>query len=175
MTTKKQKKIWPESDPLAFYNFARSYHDAGSELLKLSPEVRPGQNRLYNEPILMMFAHSIESLLKAYLRSHNVAVGEKWKHHNWKALYDECLALGLKVTDKNYHLWNAVSLLTDANEEQGLRYFTFRSGGAPTLELAQEGSSMLLQSITADFNNRGLLPAKPGKIVKGTITFGFNK
>src|ERR1700722_15307702 len=82
----------------AFLNDAREFY-AGAETIIRS---EPRRTRVVNA----LYFHTVELLLKAFLRAHNEEV---WGHEIGK-LYERCRSLGLKVkSDDRFNLGNVVS------------------------------------------------------------------
>jgi hypothetical protein len=77
----------------------------------------------FDKPVNFLHAHAMELAFKAYLRTKDVIVVEKFKTHSLSTLCDECQARGLVVgPDDKTDLGNVVGILDHMNEAEGLRY-----------------------------------------------------
>src|SRR5437016_4938121 len=111
---------------MAFLNRAIDYRAAADKLLALnqggeSEKCRPGAD----EPTYFLYFHTADLALKAFLRSHDVAiVGTDYgPTHELMKLYEHCKALGLRVgRDDRIDIRNVVDLLQSGNKSSGFRY-----------------------------------------------------
>jgi hypothetical protein len=140
MPTKKQ-----EAHAIAFFNFARDYHDAANELFMIADVKQQIQNRRrFNSPLYLLYFQTIELALKAFLRTHN-----KTRHHHiLTKLYTESRDLGLVIGSQDkFQIGNIVSLLDSANKDQGLRYFNMNPVTTADLPWVREITAELMQAI----------------------------
>ena len=133
------KKAVPiaETHAIAFFGFGRQYQKAANLLYEA--------DKTLTLPTYFLYSHAIESALKAYLRAANLPIlaDNERKHHKIRALYDECNKLGLRIgSDDPTNIRNIVGLLEDANEDQGLRYFTSKGAGFPELPWLRDASKI---------------------------------
>jgi hypothetical protein len=127
----------------AFFNRAVDYHEAARQLFDLHPDGS------LSDPINFLYFHTTELALKAFLRSHDVPVlGTKRQSHKLTELYEQCRSLGLKIGQSDrVEIENIVRLLDGANEDQGLRYFSLRSGGGADLSWTHEIVEQLMRAV----------------------------
>jgi hypothetical protein len=115
-----------------------------------------------------LYFHTVELLLKAFLRAHNEEV---WGHEIGK-LYERCRSLGLKVkSDDRFNLGNVVSLLESGNEDMAFRYFSWDSRTEPDLAWTRDVVATLMEVVGKVVEPNG--PAVvPGPAVKMNIVIG---
>lgn len=89
---KKQKSLPTEEHAVSFFGPARHFQKAADLL--------PASDETLRAPINVLCFHAIELALKAFLRVHNVPIvaDAGRKHHRLTDLYEECRALGLKIS-----------------------------------------------------------------------------
>jgi hypothetical protein len=129
---------------MAFFNFARQYHEAANCLFKEHGALR--------DPIHFLYFHTVELALKAFLRSHDIRILGTWRGrpsgHQLTKLYEECRILGLTIgPDDKFQIGNIVTNLDKANEYQGLRYFNPKSGVMAALSWTREVVEQLMQTV----------------------------
>jgi len=149
---------------LAFFNRARQYHEAAECVFKECGTLR--------DPIHFLYFHTVELTLKAFLRSHGLAIlGTDRKTHNLTRLYDECRDLGLKIGPADiFGIGNIVPLLDSANEDQGLRYYNLKSVVMADLSWTREVVEQLIQAVGLHL---GVRPnSTPGPVAKLTLVWG---
>ena len=153
---------------MAFFNMAREYRHAASQLLDLN------KGCSFSNPINFLYFHALELTLKAFLRSFDrPIVGTGRKSHKLSQLYEECQSLGLKIgSNDRVGIANIVSLLEAGNEEQGFRYFNLKSGPVPHLSWTREVVEGLMHAVeprVGVLDKQGSAPAPPAKM---TIIYG---
>jgi hypothetical protein len=141
-----QRKAKQDASAMALFNMARQYHDAANELSLIATTKR----RELRDPLYLLYFHTIELTLKAFLRTHNKPLlGKSHRtRHNLTMLYNESRDLGLKIGPQDkIHMVNIVSGLDSANAYQGLRYFNMEF--VLTVDLAQvnEFTAELMQAV----------------------------
>jgi hypothetical protein len=164
------KKPQDEAHAIAFLNSAREYHDAANELFVIA-DARPQiQNRRqFNNPLYLLYSHTIELALKAFLRTHN-----KTRHHHFLTkLYSESRDFGLVIgAQDKFEIGNIVSLLDSANKGQGLRYFNFETVTTTDLPWVREVTAELMRAVEPHV----LAHPEQGKpIHRAKITFILSK
>ena len=159
--------------PLSFLNMARKFQKAGSRLLdSVATEPREGNQVPLADPIYMLYFHTVELALKAFLRSNGEVVPKKGQAgHDIVELHKRCEALGLPHADKP-GLQFIVSLLASGNENQGFRYYTLKGGFIPDLFWTREVVDLLIQSVRQHVEAK-LGP--PGPPVAGKLTIILSK
>jgi hypothetical protein len=162
----------PNSKPItdvsamAFLNMAREYHSAANQLSGL------GRGSLSN-PINFLYFHTVELALKAFVRSFNRPIR---KSHNLTKVYEECRSLGLKIGPADrFEIGNIVTLLDSGNEDQGFRYFNWKSGSMATSSWIREVVEQLMRAVETHVEARAqheatAVPAGPA--IKLTMIFG---
>jgi len=144
---------------IAILNDAREYYRATEQLFRSKPRL--------SRPLNAFYFHTVELALKAYLRTHG---RHRWGH-GIGALYNECRALGLKIShDDPYGLANIVSLLESGNEDMGFRYFNLKSVSEPDLLWTREVVGQLMEAVEAFVDPEG--PRAPGVAVKFMMVIG---
>jgi hypothetical protein len=129
-----------EAHAIAFFNMAREYHDAANELF-VSVDTRQQQS---HSPFYLLYFHTIELALKAFLRTHN----KTRQHHILTKLYSDSRDLGLVIGSRDkFEIGNIVSLLDSANKEQGLRYFNLKSVTTADLPWVREVTAELMRAV----------------------------
>jgi hypothetical protein len=124
---------------MALLNYARQYHEA-AELIFVS---KPGLTNV----IYFLYFHSVESLLKAYLK----AFGQERWGHVISELCSEARQLGLKIErDKSgsHDLHNVVALLETGNTDAAFRYFTSGTRNLPDLTWTRDVVMDLISAVT---------------------------
>jgi hypothetical protein len=141
----------------AFLNYAREYHQASEQVFQAKS--------LLSRPLNALYFHTVELALKAYLRAHG---RDPWGH-KIQSLYDECRALGLKVSaDDRFGL---VNLLESGNVDMGFRYFSFKSVCEPNISWTREFVGQLVEAV-GTYVDLVEGPSAQGLPVKLTIIFG---
>jgi hypothetical protein len=157
---------------MAFFNFARRYHEAANCVFK--------EQGALSDPAHFLYFHTVELALKAFLRSHDIQILGTWRSsrsgHQLTKLYDECRILGLKIrSDDKFQIGNIVSNLDQANEYQGLRYYNPKSGVMASLSWTREVVEQLMQAVELRFRGlRRKVPA-PAPDLKVTLIWGKPK
>jgi hypothetical protein len=166
MTKKRPKKVRkraPDVQPMAYLNIAREYHDA-AEVLFAASEQRPrvSNRRAMTNPINLLYVHTVELALKAFLRFHERPI---CKDHKVSVMYKECRELGLvKDGDDKLTIENIVHLLESGNVDQAFRYFNLNSTTEPDVAWTREAVGELMQTVS------GKIPARPpGRAAKVTL------
>jgi len=131
----------------AFLNTARQYHEAARRLFP--------QRESVELPLYFHYAHAIELLLKAYLRSHGLSIR---KSHDLGILLQECRRKGLRV---HSDLQNVINLLESENKQQGFRYYLFASTTRPEISYVSETVDEFM-AVVSDYvkNNPEIVPKK---------------
>ena len=148
------KKL-PDPTTGAFLNTARQYHEAARKLFP--------QRKSVELPLYFLYGHTIELLLKAFLRAHGLPMQHS---HDLGFFLEKCRQNGLRVhTD----LQNVVNLLESENQNQGFRYYLFASTTKPEISYVSEIVDDLLK-VVSDYvkNNPEIVPKKT--IVKLTLS-----
>lgn len=145
---------------MVFFNRALEYHKAAGQLFDLHPDGS------LSDPINFLYFHTAELALKGFLRSHNIPIlGTKRQSHKLTELYEQCRSLGLKIGASDLvEIGNIVKLLDDANEDQGLRYFSLRSGGGVDLPWTREIVDQLMRVVETHveaYNKQNPVPGPP--------------
>ena len=159
------------TNPEAYWNVASNFCDAADELLRVAKKRKVDlDNGKFTKPIQLLYFHSIESSLKAFLGTMGATVP---KGHEIAKYHKECLRLGLR-SDRKLDDVNAVGLQA-ANVDHGIRYYNTKSHWQPSLSIVKRGSRFILEAVATEFTKRGLDPKKPGKAVKLVVTVGVAK
>jgi hypothetical protein len=140
MPAKKQ-----EAHAIAFFNLAGEYHDAANELFVIADARQQTKDRRkFDSPVYLLYFHTIELALKAFLRTHN----KTRKHHNLTKLYSDSRDLGLVIGSQDkFQIGNIVSLLDSANKDQGLRYFNLGTVTTADLPWVREVTAELMRAV----------------------------
>lgn len=138
-----------------FLVLARDFRDASERVFD------PLNNR--NRPLLYLYFHTLELAFKAFLLSHSVT---SITGHNLAGLYAECCKHGLAVKP-SCEPDNVIRLLTSANDEQGLRYFSNKAKGHPEISWTREVVYEVYQTVESHIG-----PHIPGPAARLQITFG---
>jgi hypothetical protein len=137
-----------EIDPVVFHFGAVRFLIAGDDLYGTrQPPPNPSQ-----QPIYVMYAHSLELALKAYLRHVGVSTATLVKTfgHNIGRLYDEANARGLDPLPEHARHFEAVAqLTTESNVDQSLRYWTPGMTQAPRIEWLRTVAHLLVSHVGA--------------------------
>jgi hypothetical protein len=119
---------------MAVFNYARQYYQ--------SAEIIFSNNKHLTRPLLFLYFHTVELLLKSYLRAHG---RRRSKHQLWK-LYQEARQFGLRIPDDNsFRLDNLITLLESGNKDAAFRYFILESRTEPDVE----GTRNIVQQLFA--------------------------
>jgi len=156
---------WEQQEPMAFLNMAREYF-RGAECL-----AEHGEN-VWN-PMHQLFFHTMELLLKAYLRGHGLPIDKRRRHHGLVTLYKECKKLGLVVdrTDK-FDVLNIASLLEKGNVDQGFRYFHLKGTAVPDPKWTRDVVGKLVQTVASFLNADSDANRAPGVARKLVMVIG---
>ena len=112
-----------DASAMAVLSYARQYYQAA--------EIIFSNNRNLARPLLFLYFHTVELLLKSFLRAHG---RKRSKHQLWK-LYQEARQFGLGIPgDNSFRLENVVALLESGNKTAAFRYFTLESRTEPDLD-----------------------------------------
>ena len=98
-------------------------------------------------PLYFLYFQTVESLLKAYLKTH----GKERRGHKLSRLCGEAHNLGLKIErDKlrGHHLQNVAALLESGNIDAAFRYPTRKSRTKPDLAWTRDIVEELLSAVT---------------------------
>ena len=126
---------------MALLNYARQYYD-GAEIIFASKAV-------LTDVIYFLYFHTVESLLKAYLKAHGK---ERWGHEI-SELCSEAQQLGLKIERHKtgrHDLHNVAALLESGNTDAAFRYFTWESRSMPDLAWTREVVRELLSAVAPE-------------------------
>lgn len=118
----------------------RKYHQA-AEIVFDKAGTDPGMTPVLN----FLYFHTLELLLKSYLRAHGRRVREG---HKISEIYRQAQQLGLRLQHDPLGLHNIVSLLDSGNKDNGFRYFTLKSGSEPDLNWTRRIVGELVQVVT---------------------------
>jgi hypothetical protein len=143
------KKRQQDAHASAFFNSAREYHDAANELfLLIDARRKVHDNRQFNSPTYLLYFHTIELALKAFLRTHDIPILGLRRRHILTGLYSESRDLGLVIGPQDkFQIGNIVSLLDSANKGQGLRYFNFETVTTADLAWVREVTAELMRAV----------------------------
>ena len=147
-------KQTPEIAPISFLTVARQFY-AASEL------VFEPQDWLLSKPLYFLYFHSLELTFKAFLRSHNVPIGDlkDKKGHELVALYKDCLSHGFAIGPSHQvDMERVVKLLEKANEFQGIRYFNPNLKMLPSLSRTNKVAQRAIQAVESPAPRRYLKP-----------------
>jgi hypothetical protein len=160
-----KKKLRHDVSAMAFLNSARSYHGAANRLFESQP---------FRDPTYFLYFHTVELLLKAFLRSENVPIlGTRRQSHRLTDLYEECRNLGLVIGQHDgFEIGNIVSLLDSGNEYQAFRYFNLESQVMPDLRWTHEVVEQLMRAVESKLGAPSPQNVRPGRGVKGVMVIG---
>jgi HEPN domain-containing protein len=147
---------------MAFLNYASQYHEAAELVFAGKPDLIP--------VIYFLYFHTVESLLKAYLKAHGI---EPPKTHEIGEFYLEARQLGLKIDrDKSgsLDLHNVVALLQAGNEDEAFRYSTLDTRSKPDMEWTRKVVSELMSAVKPVVESKSD-KSKAGVPVKFDLTF----
>jgi HEPN domain-containing protein len=131
----------------AFLHMARQYHDAARKLFP--------QRESIEMPLYFLYAHAIELLFKAYLRSHGLPIR---KSHDLGMFLQECRQKGLRV---HLDLENLINLLESENKQHGFRYYRFASTIKPEISYVSETVDKLMAVVSERVvSNPEIVPKK---------------
>lgn len=159
-----------ETLPGAFLAGARRYILAADTLVAARVD-----KRLDVDPIYMLYFHSAELALKAYLAQ----CGEKtsdlkrqWKH-NLVKMYEEARRRGLVVgVDTHSNIISVLSLLHGGNRGEGFRYFSWQSRAVPDLEWVGPVLQKLIALVAVHVGDDG---KSPGPAVKLDLVISISE
>ena len=157
MMTDKKAIATEDATAMAFLHMARQYHEAADDLFAANERRKEtAGHRTINDPVYFSYFHTAELALKAYLRSHGLAIrGTDRFGHGLTELYEECRGLGLAIgPDDRFTIGNIVSLLKSGNAYQGFRYFTLNTSSVPSLEWTREVVGALMQVVAKEVEAR---------------------
>jgi hypothetical protein len=160
---------------MAFLNGARDYHDAANQLF----DVRQGRPKAHGlrsltPPINFLYFHTVELMLKAFLRSCGVPIlgTERARGHRLRELYDECRKLGLLIDPPDVlGIENIVGLLDTGNENQGFRYFNLNSTVEADLSWTRAVVEKLMRAVEPQVEVRSKQDGPP-RLSKLTMVWG---
>jgi hypothetical protein len=115
-----------------------------------------------NEPIYFLYFHTLELLLKSFIRLHK---SEVEYGHDLKTYYDQCRCYNLVVSEEDRtDLANIVGLLNSANERHGFRYFDKLTISRARSDLKWTGESIgrLIQVVAQAVKASGESPSASG-------------
>jgi hypothetical protein len=124
-----------------------------------------GDRRSLNDPIGFLYFHTVELVLKAFLRSYDRPNPHS---HILTDLFDECQRWGLK--DDPTDIGKIVKLLDFGNSEQGLRYYPLTPRDMPDLTWTHEVVNAFVQAVASQIEAR----PKPvtGVVLKTDLVVG---
>ena len=144
------KKPIQDVHAAAFFNGAREYQGAADELFAIA-DARPKihGNMQFDDPLYLLYFHTIELALKAFLRANNLPILKtRRQSHNLYDLYLECRNLGLTIGPRDkFEIANIVQLLDIANEHQGIRYFNLQPSATADLSWVREVTAELMRAV----------------------------
>ncbi len=124
---------------MALLNYARQYYEAAEIVFASKPHL--------TGVIYFLYFHSVELLLKSYLRAHGRKARQR---HGISTLYGEARELGLKIGHDDLELQNVVALLEVGNADMAFRYFTLKSRNRPDLKWTRDVVGQLM-TVVAGF------------------------
>lgn len=166
MTT--PNKTTEDASAIAFFSFAREYHEAANCLYS--------KYATLPDPVRFLYFQKVELALKAFLRSHDLPILGTWRGgkegHKLTRLYDECRKLGLRIgPDDKFQIGNIVSNLEAANVDQGLRYFSPKPGVMAQISWIREVVEDLMRAVDLHLKAQPASTLGPA-IMKVTLVWG---
>jgi hypothetical protein len=149
---------------MALLNFARQYYEGAEIIFASNPRLT---NVLY-----FLYFHTVESLLKAYLKAH----GRNARGHNVSELCAQAQQLGLRIEHDEsgkHNLHNVVALLKTGNKDEAFRYFTRESRSRPDLDWTRDVVTELMRAVTLLVES-AFDKSKSGAPVKFDVTWRVN-
>jgi hypothetical protein len=129
-----------------------------------------GKADVTHDPTYYLYFHSIELVLKAFLRAKGLNL-DTFRHHLLTKLYAECKAQGLMIPDVDKHEpTNVVSLMEAGNQYQGFRYFNSESISIPALPWLSEFLPKLIAAVDVEVGRAVVSKGVTGNVSKLTIT-----
>jgi HEPN domain-containing protein len=149
-----------ETNPKALLNFARQYFEAAEAVFEKNPSLR--------QPLNFLYFHTVELLLKAFLRANGKEPTRGPRGHGIVELLRDAVALGLV---KPAGIQSIVSLLKTGNTEDAFRYGTSKSTTEPDLMWTREVVGELLEVVGTFVDPDDTLKT-PGPAIALRVTFG---
>ena len=146
------KKPIQDVHAAAFFNGAREYQGAADELFAIAdarPKTKIYGTMQFDSPLNLLYFHTIELALKAFLRANNLPILKtRRQSHNLYDLYLECRNLGLTIGPRDkFEIENIVQLLDIANEHQGIRYFNLQPSATADLSWVRKVTAELMRAV----------------------------
>lgn len=154
------------TSPEAFINIARSYCESANILY----EKRKSEDLLKLMPIYMLYFHSVEIILKAFLIMKGFDIKKLKKiGHKLNRLYKRCNEEGLKLSQEfSVSLNNITSLLDSGNSDMAFRYWNSKSLTMAKLDWVKETVNKLIDLIAKDISK----DVNTGEAIKLDIIIG---
>jgi HEPN domain-containing protein len=127
-----------ETNPKALLNFARQYFMAAEAAFEKNPSLW--------QPLNYLYFHTVELLLKAFLRANGKEPERGQRGHEIEELLREAAAVGLV---EPAGIQSIVSLLTTGNTDHAFRYGTSKSTTEADLSWTREVVGRLLEVVGA--------------------------